>query len=303
MQGRSIWLIAGIVILACIAIYLEFVIDFRTPRSSLAMRGALVTSNKVPPETLATVTASLKAKYGEAAKVWQSGAGINATLNGKIVATEPAQTFFFEASGVTQVADEVGVISTFPFSVSPYEVRDSLPSRLVAMIKIGVGPIFPPGSLDFDQYDFSIEQCQARSARKLGLGLANWILDLNNSTICTVVRKDALSRRLLVGVVVSNGGRWVRLFVRGVCRMLSYAWLASAQRANSEQRPDYAQCILVDDPENEPFGSGISSVAYEIRKDSSLAVFGSEPRVIILAPLMPDPRIPTFHRVHRNTQR
>jgi hypothetical protein len=302
MQERSVWLVAAIGILACIAIYLEFVIDFRTPRSSLAMRGALFTGNKLPPETLAAVTAALKAKYGEAAKVWQGGAGINATLNGKIVATEPVQTFFYEASGITQVADKAGAISTFPFSVSPYEVRDSFPSRLVPILKMVVGPVFSAGNLDFDQYDFAIEQCQTRSARELGLGLANWILDLGNSTICTVVWKRAPSRRLLVGVVVSGGGHWVRLFVRSVCRMLSYAWLASAQRANSEQQPDYAQCLLVDDPDNQPFGSGISSIAYEIRKDGSLAVFGSEPRAIIMAPLKPDPRLPTFHRVRRNIQ-
>lgn len=302
MQGRSIWLVAAIGILACIAVYLEFVIDFRTPRSSLAMRGALVTSNKLSPETLAAVTAALKAKYGEAAKVWQGSAGINASLDGKIVATAPADTYFYEASGITQVADKAGAISTFPFNVSPFEARDSFPSRLVPMIKMVVGPVFPAGSLGFGRNDFAIEQCQMHSARELGLGLANLILDLGNSTICTVVWKRAPSRRMLVGIVISRGGIWVRPFVRGVCRMLSYAWLASAQRANSGRRLDYAQCSLVDDPENQPPGSGLTSVAYEVRKDGSLAVFGSEPRAIIMAPLKPDPRLPTFHRVRSNIQ-
>ena len=85
--------------------------------------------------------------------------------------------------------------------------------------------------------------------------------------------------------------------------MLSYAWLASAQRANSEQQPDYAQCVLIHDPENRPIGSGLTSVAYEVREDGSLAVFGSGPRTIQEAPLMPDPRVPTFHRAQRDTQR
>jgi hypothetical protein len=296
MERRATWLWAAAAAVVCAAIYLEFVADFRTPRSSLAMRGALVTHNKLPPESLAAVTAALKAKFGAAAEVWQGPTGINAKLDGKIVATEPAHTFFHEALGITQVADESGAISTFPFHVSPHELRDSIHPALVPALMMRVAPVFPAGSVHFDLSDFSIEHCRMVPAREVGLGFAGRILGLGNSTICTVVWKRAPSRRMLAGIVVADGGRWIRPFVRRACRMLSNAWLASARLVNPEQPPDYLQCLLIDQPENQPFGSGVSTFAYEVRRDGSLAQFQSRPRAIEEAPLAPDPRIPTFQQ-------
>src|ERR1041384_5072990 len=101
---RAIWLAAALVVLVG-GIVLEFVLDVRTPYSRLAMRSALVTHNKLPPETLAAATVKLKAKFGEDAKVWQGPTGIYVRRDGDILAIEPAETFFHEALGITQVAD------------------------------------------------------------------------------------------------------------------------------------------------------------------------------------------------------
>jgi hypothetical protein len=292
MLRHVIWLSGAAFLIG--AIYLEFAADIRTPRSALAMRGALVTHNKLPPESLAAATAAMKAKFGPATEVWQGPSAINAKLDGEIVATAPARTFFHEALGVTQITGEDGKISTFPFHVSPYELHDSIHPALVPMLKMRLGIAFD-SNLDFDRYDFSINRCRQLSARELGLATADRILHLGRSTICTVVWKRAPSRRMLIGIVVADGGPWIRPFVRSACRMLSKAWLAGAGHA--ERQPNYVQCLLIDRPENNPFGSGVATVAYEIRKDGSLARLEQQPQVVYEQPLRPDARLPTFHRV------
>jgi hypothetical protein len=295
MLRQVIWLAAAAVVLAG-GVILEFVVDIRTPRSALAMRSALVTHNKLPPETLDAVTIKLKGKFGEDATVWQGPTGIYVRRDAEILAIERAETFFHEALGITQVADDAGAIATFPFDVSPYQLRDGVQPLLVPNLMMRVAPAFTPGNLDFEGDDFSIDHCRRVSAPELGLTLAGRLLGLGSSTICTVAWKREPSRRMLFGIVVADGGNWIRPFVRGACRILSNAWLASAQRTDVEQ-PDYLQCLLIDRRENQPFGSGVSTFAYEVREDGSLARFYSTPRVIEEVPLGPDPRIPTFRRV------
>lgn len=296
MQRLSMPVIVATLAVVCAIVYVEFGLDFRTPRSALAMRGALVTHNQLPPETLAAVTAGFKAKFGPDVQVWQGPVGINAKLDGKIVATAPAHTFFREALGITQVAEAPGVVSTFPFHVSPYEVRDSVHPLVVPMLRMRVARVFPAHGADFELDDFSIDRCRMLPPRELGLGLAGRVLDLSNSTTCVVTWKHLPFRRMLVGVVVAGGGSWIRPFAHGACRLLSDAWLASEQRQSAGERPDYLQCLLIDRPENKPFGSGVSTFAYEVRKDGSLARFGSDPVALEEAPLAPDPRVPTFRQ-------
>ena len=101
---------------------------------------------------------------------------------------------------------------------------------------------------------------------------------------------------MLVGIVAVAKPLWIRPFKRSACRELSKAWLASAQRSNPSRPPDYLQCLLVDRPLNQPFGSGVSSVAYEVRKDGVLARLKSSQQIEEY-PLRPDPRLPTFKRV------
>ena len=158
-----------------------------------------------------------------------------------------------------------------------------------------------PGSLDFDGDDFSIDHCRMVSARELGLTLAGRVLGLGNSTICTVAWKREPSRRMLFGIVAADGGNWIRPFARGACRVLSDAWLASARSVDAE-KPDYLQCLLIDRHENQPFGSGVSTLAYEVRKDGSLARFHSTPRVIEEVSIGPDPS-PPARAGHESPQR
>jgi hypothetical protein len=283
------------------AVYAEFVADIRTPRSALGMRVGVVTHNKLPPESLAATAAAMKAKYGPATEVWQGPAGINAKVDGQVVETAPAHTFFHEALGVTQITGADGKVSTFPFHVSPYELHDSVSPMLVPMLKMRVAIAFEGANLDFDAYDFSIERCRQISPGDLGLKITDRILRLSRSTVCTVVWKQPPVRTMLVGIVVADSPLWIRPFKRSACRVLSKAWLASAQRVNPARQPDYLQCLLVDRPLNQPFGSGVSTVAYEVRKDSALARLEQSSQTIEEYPLRPDPRLPTFKRVQSDT--
>ena len=63
------------------------------------------------------------------------------------------------------------------------------------------------------------------------------------------------------------------------------------------RQPNYVQCLLVGRPENKPFGSGVSTVAYEVRKDGSLAQFEQRPVVIREQPLLPSASVPRFEAV------
>ena len=275
------------------AVYLEFVADFRTPRSSLATRAALVTNNHPEPDRLATSIAALKVKYGTDADVRQAAMNLIVTRNGKFLGSAPVPSVFHEASGMTQVVDDqAGVTSTFPFDISPYGQPDGVPPNLVPFVKMRVGRVFAGGSPEFDTEDFAIEGCRNVSPSALGLSLTARLLSLGNSELCTSVWKHPPFHRMLVGIAVANGGRWIRPFARGACRILANAWLANARQA--AQQPDYLECLLVDRPDNQPFGAGVSAFAYEIRKDGSLAAFAPDPTVVREAPLPINPDIPTF---------
>jgi hypothetical protein len=165
------------------------------------------------------------------------------------------------------------------------------------MIKMRVGAAFPTDSLDFKNSDFAVEQCGSSSAKELGLSVAVWLLDLRNMKSCTVTWKRTPARRMLVGIAVAEGGRWIRPFVRGACRTLSYAWLDMARKTNSGPQPDYVQCMIVDRPDNSPAGSGISASGYEVRANGALALIRPAPSTVREWPLTPDPRLPTFKPV------
>ena len=122
MLQRLIWAMAALAVVG-VTVYLELVIDIRTPTSPLAMGGAIVTQNKLPPEDLADATIKLKAKFGEDTKVWQGPTGIYARRDGDILAELPARTFFHEALGITQVKDKA--VSEIMDKPLPFVALDS----------------------------------------------------------------------------------------------------------------------------------------------------------------------------------
>jgi hypothetical protein len=289
---RTILCVAAAVVLAGVVVFLELIADVRTPPSHLAMRSAFVTHNKLPPEELAAATAKLKAKYGEVTKVWQGPTGIYARQDGDILEVMPAHTFFHETLGMTEVEDEAGGRALFPFHISPYELRDTVHPALVPSLMMRVATSFR-NPRPFGMEDFSIEQCRTVTPKTLKMELASQILGLGTSTVCNVVWKREPSRRMLAGIVVAGNGRWIRPLAKGLCRRMGDAWLLDERRTHPDQQTDYLQCFMVDRPDNQPFGSGVSSFAYEVQKDKSLAVFVARPLGIEEAPLGPSPDVPT----------
>ena len=115
MLRRFIWL-AGAAVLLAGAITLEFVVDIRTPRSALAMRSALVTHNKLPPEALAAAAIKLKAKFGEDATVWQGPTGIYVRRDGDIPRRQTKPVTFSTGARHPQVVDAADAINRLSVS-------------------------------------------------------------------------------------------------------------------------------------------------------------------------------------------
>jgi len=275
-------------------VYLAFVSDVGTPRSSSTMRGIFETHNSIPPMAFKAISAASKSKFGEAAEIERVSTGIEVKVSGKVVATEPVPFRFYEAFGATEIVEPSGARTVFPFYVSPYEMRPEPYPDLVRRVDHFLGQFFPPDDLDLDENEFSIEPCQSIPAKEFGIALR--LLNIGDSIVCGVVSKREPSRRALVGVVSADGGRWIRPFVRGACRMLSGTWLARDRQLNEGRQPNYLQCMIADRPENEPNGSGVSALVYEVRSDNTLARMEGEPKALSLYPLKPDPRIPTFNK-------
>jgi hypothetical protein len=279
------------------AAYLEFVVDFRTPHSRLRTRAALVTNNHPEPARLAATIAALKVRYGADADIRQLPMHLVVARNGNFVTSLPIPSVFDGASGMTQVLDDrTGVLNTFPFAISPYQQLDSAAPSLVPMIQMRVGRVFDGGSPDFDANDFAIRGCRTVPAADLGLRLSARILSLGGSSLCTTVSKHLPFHSMLVGVAVANGGTWIRPFARSACRILANAWLANTRQAGAALQPDYLECLLVDRPDNQPFGAGVSAFAYEVRQDGTLAAFAPDPTVLRESPLPINPNIPTFRQ-------
>ena len=190
------------------------------------MQGSLVTHNKLAPNAIAAATTALKAKFGPATEVSVGFMALNAKLDGEIVGTAQPNGVFHEALGVTQSAGEDGKVSSFPFHISPYEVRDSIHPALVPMLKMRLALAFER-SVDFDLNDFSISRCRQLSADELGRTTADRILHLGRSTVCTVTWKRAPSQHADRNVV-ADAGFWIRPFAPSACRTLSKARLANA---------------------------------------------------------------------------
>lgn len=292
------WRVLVVSLIAVVgAAYLEFVVDFRTPHTRLRTRAALVTNNHPEPARLATTMAALKVRYGADADIRQLPMHLVVERNGKFVASQPTPSVFDGASGMTQVLDDRdGVLRTFPFAISPYQQFDSAAPYLVPLIKMRVGRVFDGGSPDFDESDFAIQGCRTVSAADLGLRLSARIFSLGSSSLCTSVWKHLPFRTMLVGVAVADGGTWVRPFARSACRILANAWLANTRQAGAAQQPDYLECLLVDRPDNQPFGAGVAAFAYEVRQDGTLAAFVPDPTVLRESPLPINPNIPTFRQ-------
>jgi hypothetical protein len=263
--------IAAAVAAFAVAIYLEFGLDIRTPRSSTVIAGVVGAQYRVLTKSYTAVSQAMTVEYGPAAKTFIAGRGAVTMLDGEIVARAPLQLRFLGAIGLTLIEKTPGTIDTFPFRVSPeYLPKPEDIDTLSATIHRRYEGKIRGRYLDFTRADNSIGPCWNFSVAELNLPIAGRLLALGRTTLCTVTWKRVPLRHLLVGVTIADGGSWIRPFARGACRVLANAWLEKSGAMHGAERPDYLQCILADRPDRGKHS--MSTDVYEVRSDDTLAL-------------------------------
>jgi hypothetical protein len=283
-MSTRVGIICAIVAAGLVAIYLEFVRDFRTPRVEFVVAGVVGFNQQVPTERYIAISESMKAKYGEEAETWIGPNGTATKVKGQVVATEKIEGRFLDAIGMT-VAGGQGKntpFGIFPFRIGPNAVPEPVAARTLALtIRERFQSVLVPDALDFTDRDFVIEGCRNLSAAELGLKIAGPLLGLGRTTLCTVIWKRTKPARMLIGITIAEGGFWIRPFNRGVCRTLAQAWLRNVSQSDHSRLPDFVQCMLADRPASR--SDAVSTQVYQVGADGTLAVGPETSRVVPFA--------------------
>jgi hypothetical protein len=251
---------------AAIAVYAEFVLDFRTPGSGLSEVHALGASASLQMSGYNEKVAHYRGAYGDRAHVIldPSNGRLTVTLDGATVEEGQILREFGGMYGMFVVIRHDGSDSIFPFAIEPGAVpQDHEPN--IGRLKNRFESSLPAQYLDFADDDWTRDHCASLPASDVGLGGFANLLHVRSDTSCVVRWKNGES--MLINVTLANGDPWTRPFSRRLCRTMMEGALIKLS-AGSVERPTYAACVLVDRPERTgPTGAqtAFTGDVYEVR--------------------------------------
>jgi hypothetical protein len=269
-------LVVGVAALGALA-YGELVLDFQTPRSTLAH--SYIFGFTRAARGLFEAQEAMRRRYGATAQTTLRTPGFELVtqVDGKVVARGTLHSEFGDVSGLFVIGPRGRLRSTFPFHIDPRTVpgegqQDH--ATTTEALKNTYGHEFPAKYFAFEDRDSSRETCIPLSWSNLA-ELGMW-LRVQYGTFCVVRWRGADPSAMLIGVTVARGDPWMRPFTRRICRALTTVALARlAARDHGPPPPNYAGCILVDRPDRSGETSAsdvLQAYVYEVRGDATLAV-------------------------------
>jgi hypothetical protein len=253
--------------------YVLLVADWFDPHSTLTSAIAVTRSYDIATADLDAIGAAAKEKYGPTVHwVLHTGDGIvTIERDGKVIEETGIKGHLTGIPGIIAVGQPPEPNSHFPFNLE-FDGPNGLDQKeLGPWVRTRFEETGPKWLLTFGDNDWSIVSCWRPPPAIVGPDFANAALHLGAADLCLIRWQGSEPARLLVGGVIAEGGLWVRIFARRVCRSLAESWVK--MMPDNETMPDYVACILVHAPENISAGAAgmMTSHIFERRASGSLA--------------------------------
>jgi hypothetical protein len=137
-------------------------------------------------------------------------------------------------------------IQRFPYSIVP-DMFDRDQRAPVTRDKLKRFHARAPAYFDYADGDWKLEGCKSFLTPSTGISSIDVRLRLGSSDVCIVRWLKEPQATMLVGGVVTEGGRWLRYLITPICRLMSSGWLE--EFAEQGGKVDYVACALIFDPE------------------------------------------------------
>lgn len=270
---KSITFVVAALVLAGFIGYALLVADWFAPHSNLTSAIAVTRGYSIATADLDAIAAAAKDKYGPTAQAaLHTGEGIvTIERDGKVIAETGIKGHLTGIPGIIAIGQPPEPNSRFPFNLE-FDDSDGLDQKeLGPWVRERFEETGPKWLLTFDDNDWSIGSCWRPSPAIVVPDFANAALHLGTADLCLIRWQGTEPAWLLVGGVIAEGGLWVRIFARRVCRTLAESWVKTMP--DKEMMPDYVACILVHAPDNIGAGAAgmMTSHIFERRTNGSLA--------------------------------
>mgnify|MGYP006873846191 FL=1 len=138
-------------------------------------------------------------------------------------------------------------IQRFPYSIIP-DMFDRDQREPVTRDRLKRFQSRAPAYFDYTDADWKLESCKSYLTPSTGISAVDVRLRLSSSDVCIVRWLKEPQATMMVGGVVTEGGRWLKHFITPICRLMSIGWLDELV-SESATKIDYVACALIYDPE------------------------------------------------------
>jgi hypothetical protein len=139
-------------------------------------------------------------------------------------------------------------IQRFPYSIIP-DMFDRDQREPVTRERLKRFHSRAPAYFDYSDDDWKLESCKSYLTPSTGISAIDVRLRLSSSDVCIVRWLKEPQATMMVGGVVTGGGRWLKHFITPICRLMSIGWLEELAADSGGGKVDYVACALIYDAE------------------------------------------------------
>jgi len=221
------------------------VLEWVMPASNLQLGYAAALDYTVRPADVAEgLDAQARQVLGDGA-VADSEQGGGIVLRGNPIGQTAPSRKITSIYGLFTVSDGRS-IQRFPYSIVP-DMFDRDQREPVTRERLKRFHSRAPAYFDYNDADWKLESCKSYLTPSTGISAIDVRLRLSSSDVCIVRWLKEPQATMMIGGVVTDGGRWLRHFITPVCRLMSIGWLE--EFAADGGKADYVACALIYDPE------------------------------------------------------
>jgi hypothetical protein len=226
--------------------YAVTVLEWVMPASNLQLGYAAALEYSTKTAGLSGLDAQAKATNDpahEPAAVDDSGPSGGIGLGGDAAEQQATVRKLSSVYGLFTVSDGKS-IQRFPYSIVP-DMFDRDQREPVTRERLKRFHARAPAYFDYNDGDWKLEGCKSFLTPSTGISSVDVRLRLSSSDVCVVRWLKEPQATMLVGGVVTQGGRWLRYLITPICRLMSIGWLE--ELAEQGGKVDYVACALIFD--------------------------------------------------------
>jgi hypothetical protein len=246
----------GCVALMAGAAYAVTVLEWVMPASNLQLGYAAALDYSIKTAELSGLDAQAQDTQAkrvgglEAGAVTDSENGAGIRLGGNVIELPAMTRKIASIYGLFTVSDGKS-IQRFPYSIVP-DMFDRDQREPVTRERLKRFHSRAPAYFDYTDSDWKLESCRSFRTPSTGISSVDVRLRLGSSDVCIVRWLKEPQATILIGGVVTDGGRWLRHLITPICRLMSIGWLE--ELAADGGKVDYVACALIYDPDRRTGG-------------------------------------------------